>query len=84
MVARAIQCIDREFTTEVQAPRLDAALEAAVLHRLAAAGLPSGKPRIAYLCHSPYLGGAENHLLRHAVLAQAFQFEPGIWRFPLA
>ena len=75
MVARAIQCVEREFTTEVQAPRLAAALEAAVLHGLLGRA-PTGKPRIAYFCHSPYLGGAENHLLRHAVLAQAFQFEP--------
>jgi glycosyltransferase involved in cell wall biosynthesis len=75
MVARAIECVDREFTTEVQAPKLAAALEAAYLHRLLARA-PGGKSRIAYLCHSPYLGGAENHLLRHAVLAQSFQFEP--------
>uniref|UniRef100_Q01R65 Glycosyl transferase, family 2 n=1 Tax=Solibacter usitatus (strain Ellin6076) TaxID=234267 RepID=Q01R65_SOLUE len=75
MVARAIECVDREFTTEVQAPRLAAALEAAVLHGLLHRA-PSGKPRVAYFCHSPYLGGAENHLLRHAALSQAFQFEP--------
>jgi glycosyltransferase involved in cell wall biosynthesis len=75
MVARAIECVDREFTTEVQAPRLAAALEAAVLHGLLDRA-PSGKPRIAYFCHSPYLGGAENHLLRHAALAKAFQLEP--------
>src|SRR5205085_9624125 len=41
MVASAIQCIEREFTTEVQAPRLAAALEAAVLHRSLSRG-PAG------------------------------------------
>lgn len=75
MVARAVQCVERDFTTEAQAPKLSAALEAAVLHGLLPRA-PTGKPRIAYFCHSPYLGGAENHLLRHAALAQGFQFEP--------
>ncbi|HEY4088569.1 MAG TPA: glycosyltransferase [Bryobacteraceae bacterium] len=74
MVATAIQVVERDFSSKVQAPRMAATLEAAVLHGL----LPRvyDKARIAYICHSPYLGGAENHLLRHATLASLFQFEP--------
>jgi O-antigen biosynthesis protein len=75
IVKRAILAVERDYTSEGQAPRVAATLEAAVLHhRLKRTA--SGKPRIAYFCHSPYLGGGENHLLRHAALAQAFQFEP--------
>jgi O-antigen biosynthesis protein len=75
ILMRAIEKIEADYASEGQAARVAATLEAAVLHRL----LPRaerGKPRIAYFCHSPYLAGAENHLLRHAILAQAFQFEP--------
>jgi len=52
-----------------------ATLESAVLHSLLNRAR-SGKPRIAYFCHSPYLSGAGNRLLGYASLAQAFQFEP--------
>jgi glycosyltransferase involved in cell wall biosynthesis len=75
IVAEAIRVVERDFATEMQAPHMAATLEAAVLHSLLIRSA-SGKPRIAYFCHSPYLGGGENHLLRHAMLAQAFQFEP--------
>jgi len=75
LIAQAIQTIERDYTSETQAPRVAATLEAAVLHsRLNRAR--SGKPRIAYFCHSPYLSRAGNHLLGYASLAQAFQFEP--------
>lgn len=39
------------------------------------------KPTIAYFCHSPYLGGAENHLLRHAQLMNKYGVQP-IWCLP--
>jgi O-antigen biosynthesis protein len=75
LIAQAIQTIERDYTSETQAPRVAATLEAAVLHsQLNRAG--DGKPRIAYFCHSPYLSGAGNRLLGYASLAQAFQFEP--------
>lgn len=78
MVGQAIEVIERDYTTEAQAPRLAATLEAAVLHGLLDpyGSKRSRKPRIAYFCHSPYLAGAEISLLRHATIAQAFQFEP--------
>lgn len=75
LVDQAMQVIEENYTSEIQAPRVVATMEAAVLHGLLN-GCASGKPRIAYFCHSPYLAGAENNLLRHAALAQAFQFEP--------
>jgi glycosyltransferase involved in cell wall biosynthesis len=75
MVERALDVVDRLFSSERQAPDFAAALEATVLHsRLPRAS--SGRPRIAYFCHSPHLGGAENHLLRHAALAGEYRFEP--------
>jgi glycosyltransferase involved in cell wall biosynthesis len=75
LVAQAIQAIERDYTSEGQATRVAATLEAALLHsRLGRSR--SGKPRVAYFCHSPYLAGGENNLLRHAMLAQDFQFEP--------
>ena len=75
LVSHAIEVIEKSYTSEGQAPRLAATLEAGGLHSLLNRA-PSGKPRIAYFSHSPYLGGAENHLLRHATLAKTFQFEP--------
>jgi glycosyltransferase involved in cell wall biosynthesis len=75
MATQAMQAIERDYTSEGQAPRVAATLEAAVLHCLLHRAR-SGKPRIAYFCHSSHLGGGENNLLRHATLAQAFQFEP--------
>lgn len=74
MILNAIEAIERAYTAEVQAPRVSATWEAAILQGALKKG--SGKPRIAYFCHSPYLAGAENNLLRHATLAQEFQFEP--------
>jgi glycosyltransferase involved in cell wall biosynthesis len=75
LIGNAIRAIERDYTSEVQAPRVAAALEAAVLHGLLKKN-SLGKPTIAYFCHSPYLAGAENNLLRHATLAHEFQFEP--------
>lgn len=59
-----------------------AILEASVFHartRNVKAGIVQKK--IAYFCHSPYLGGAENHLLRHAQIASKYGIEP-IWCLP--
>lgn len=75
LLAAALSHIGREFTSEAQAPMVGATLEAALLHAALGAGGTPRKPRIAYFCHSPYLGGAENHLLRHALIASSFQFE---------
>jgi glycosyltransferase involved in cell wall biosynthesis len=69
IVTRAIAAVEKDYISEVQAPRVVATLEAALLHGLLKRrGL--GKPRIAYFCP------AENYTLQNAELAQAFQFEP--------
>lgn len=75
LIHNAIQVIEQAYTTEAQAPRVAATWEAAALHGLLKKNRLR-KPRIAYFCHSPYLAGAETNLLRHATLAQEFQFEP--------
>jgi glycosyltransferase involved in cell wall biosynthesis len=75
MLAQAIRRVEDDYASEGQASRVAATLKAALLH----SRLPhaySQRPRIAYFCHSPYLAGAENHLLRHAMLALEFRFEP--------
>lgn len=74
--AASLEQVMLTYTSERQASRVSATFEAALLHSSLNRSLETGKPRIAYFCHSPYLGGAENHLLRHALIAQYFQFEP--------
>lgn len=75
MLAQAIRRVEHDYASEAQASRVAATLKAALLHsKLLHAS--SQRPRIAYFCHSPYLAGAENHLLRHAMLALEFRFEP--------
>lgn len=76
MHAAAYDYVNRVYTSEQQAYLLSATLNAAKLHAKLRRPSESGRPRIAYFCHSPYLGGAENHLLRHALIAQSFKFEP--------
>lgn len=76
VVRRARAKIDAEFTSEVQANAFSAAVEAAKLHALVRRETSATRPRIAFVFHSPYQGGAENHLLRHARLAAEFGFEP--------
>jgi glycosyltransferase involved in cell wall biosynthesis len=75
MLAEALNHVERNFTSEIQAPAVAATLEAGLLHAKLGSGGTSRKPRIAYFCHSPFLAGAENHLLRHAMIADSFQFE---------
>ncbi len=75
LIGHAIDTVEEHYTSETQAPRVAATLEAAVLHsRLKR--VRSGKPRIAYFCHTPYRSSAGNRLLGYARLAQDFQFEP--------
>lgn len=74
--AQAAFGADKIFTSDVQAPRSDAALEAAKLLTLVGPDARVGRPRIAYFCHSPYLGGAENIILKLARIAAAHSFEP--------
>ena len=76
MLAAALKQIEQDFTSEVLAPGLRAILDAALLHGQLRNIEISHMPRIAYFCHSPYRGGAENHLLRHALIAQSFRFHP--------
>lgn len=76
MHAKALEHVKQVYTSEQQAPWVSATLNAAKLHATLRRSPESGRPRIAYFCHSPYLGGAENHLLRHALIAQSFKFEP--------
>ena len=75
LIAQAIQTIERDYTSEAQAPHVAATLEAAVLHSLLNR-THSGKARIGYFCHSPFLSGVGDRLLGYASLAQAFGFEP--------
>ncbi|HDR8954515.1 glycosyltransferase [Burkholderia vietnamiensis] len=72
-VARTV--VTQRFTSEVQAEVFGSALDASICHAALRAG-GGGAPRIAYVFHSPYLGGAENHLLRHAGIAAGYGFEP--------
>lgn len=76
MLAKALDHARRVYSSERQAQWVSATLDAGLLHAALPRSPLSGKPRIAYFCHSPYLGGAENHLLRHAIISQIFQFEP--------
>lgn len=75
MVREARTVVDRRFKSEVQAEVFGAALDAALCHA-ALRTIGDGARRIAYVFHSPYLGGAENHLLRHARIAAHYGFEP--------
>lgn len=71
-----------EYTTESQVKDLQASFGAAKLHsRLKRKRDKQGCPKFAYFFHSPYLGGAENHLYRHATLASQYGFKP-IMCFP--
>ncbi|ULX54837.1 hypothetical protein A9P79_23560 [Cupriavidus taiwanensis] len=74
-VRQARARVETDFSAEVQAGSFGAALEAARLHSMLRVE-EGAKPRIAFAFHSPYQGGAENHLLRHARLAAEFGFEP--------
>lgn len=74
-VDRARATVTIEFLSEIQAENLAAALEAARLQSLIG-GERSDNQNIAFVFHSPYQGGAENHLLRHARLAAAYGFQP--------
>ncbi|MDN7447439.1 glycosyltransferase [Burkholderia multivorans] len=75
MVRAARGVIAQRFTSDVQAEALSAALDAAICHA-ALRSTNDGAPRIAYVFHSPYLGGAENHLFRHVRIASHYGFEP--------
>ncbi|OAJ51449.1 hypothetical protein A6V36_31130 [Paraburkholderia ginsengiterrae] len=75
IVKAALKQVERRFTSEAQANWVGATFEAAMCHARLNRPSKADKPRIAYFCHSQYLGGAENHLLRHALLAQQFGFE---------
>ncbi|MBV9508066.1 MAG: glycosyltransferase [Acidobacteriia bacterium] len=75
ILANALQTVEHLYTSERQASRMAATLRAGVLHGILRRG-PSGRPRIAYFCHSAHLAGGENNLLRHAEMTQEFQFEP--------
>jgi glycosyltransferase involved in cell wall biosynthesis len=75
MLGKALCVVESSFTSEIQASWVAATLEAALCHsRLKRPD--DSKARIAYFCHSPHLGGAENHLLRHALIAKLYAFEP--------
>lgn len=74
-VDRARARVITDFLSEVQAGDLAAALEAARLQSLIG-DEERTNPNIAFVFHSPYQGGAENHLLRHARLAAEFGFKP--------
>lgn len=78
MVKAALAEVDLRFTSEAQVDRVGATFDAALCHARLRRPADTEAPRIAYFCHSPYLGGAENHLLRHALLARDYGFEPVI------
>lgn len=66
-----------EYSTESQVKDMHASFEAAKLHsKLKGKRDQQGSPKIAYFFHSPYLGGAENHLYRHATLVAEYGFKP--------
>ncbi len=77
MVHAARLVVQQRFTSEVQADALRAALDAATLHAILRRP-DVRKPRIAFVFHSSYLGGAENHLFRHARISAHYGFEPVI------
>jgi glycosyltransferase involved in cell wall biosynthesis len=73
----AKQHILETFTTESQALRFFAALEAADLHaNLKSLKRDQGRATIAYFFHESLLGGATIHLLRHAAIARDYGFRP--------
>jgi len=57
------------YTTELSIDKFRLALKAAQLYNRI------GSKTILYACHSPFLGGAENHLFRHAMLAKNMGFK---------
>lgn len=75
MLRAALRKVEADFLSESRARQLGAALDAAAFRASLKLRLESRRARIAYFCHSPYLGGGENHLLRHAQLALRYSFE---------
>ncbi len=71
MRQRCVAHVREDFTAEVRLPRHEAALEATEFHaRTREQRAEDGRPRVLYVLHSPYLGGAELQLLRRLYLAQ--------------
>ncbi|MBW3833736.1 glycosyltransferase [Aeromonas dhakensis] len=83
MLSSSLDRITYEYTAEKQKRQLSSTLDSALLHSALRAYRGPNRPKIAYICHSPYLGGAENHLLRHSLIAQSFHFDP-ILVFPFS
>ncbi|MBL8379797.1 MAG: glycosyltransferase [Burkholderiales bacterium] len=75
MLRAALRKVEADFLSESRARQLGAALDAAAFRASLKRRLESRRARIAYFCHSPFLGGGENHLLRHAQLAQRYSFD---------
>jgi len=79
---KARKHIKRNFLSNENKYSFMTALEGAHFHKLTRNKRgKEKKPAIAYFCHSPYLGGAENHLLRHAQLMNRYGVQP-IWCLP--
>lgn len=61
--------VSKKYTTESQVNMFEATLESGRLHYYL-----WEEGSICYVIHSAYLGGAENHILRHALLAKKYNF----------
>lgn len=74
---RAKEDVLARFTTESQLLAYGGVFEAADLHaKLQSYCSPDGQARIGYFFHEPNLGGGTQHLLKHALLARQFGFQP--------
>ena len=75
MIGHALRTIERDYVAETQAPGLAATLQAALLHaKLKRNG--AGKPAIAYFLPRGLPKVNQHNLIRYAMLAQAFEFQP--------
>ncbi len=71
IVQNARNHIMKQYTTESQIELFEAAIQSGILHSRI------GNGTVLYVVHSGYLGGAENHLLRHALLTKENHFD--VW-----
>lgn len=68
IVNQSIDYVRKNYSTRVTGEKIIATLESSYIHNYLGVGT------LCYVVHSGYLGGAENHLLRHALIAKRYKF----------
>ncbi len=70
IVHQSTEYVKEHYSTTTTGERILAAIESSYIHSYV-----GQKGTLCYVVHSGYLGGAENHLLRHAIIAKHYQFK---------